>query len=132
MKYDFEGLDGTGCPRHRYIGMDGRPVKKTKFSDPYSYDEFVLMGDSGEKYNHAKYSDRLMQWDFKKHERCLEKVFGDKGQIWSNRSFNQIEEFLKLYFEEESIALTMVVEGCNNSNGYPYWVFFYNQKAEEL
>lgn len=107
------------------IGIDGKPVEKTRATNPYNYDTFIMWGDLNAETNCGVYSDRLMQMDFKKHDECLMKVFGDKGQLWSYREPKKIEKFLQLFFDDDSIQLKKIYEGCNSSNGYPYWFFGY-------
>jgi hypothetical protein len=111
------------------IDTEGNPVRKTSHTNPYNYDTFIMIGEPNiAPTKGACYSDRLMQWDFKKHDKCLEAVFGegDTGQYWSSRSPEGIEKFLRLYFDDSSIELVRVLQGCNASNGYPFWVFEYN------
>jgi hypothetical protein len=109
-----------------YIGIDGKPVTRTKNEYPYSYDPFVVWED-----NHGKssvvYSDRLYQWDYEKYNKCCQKVWNNEGQYFSQRQPQDIEKFLTLYFNKP-IKLTLIMEGCNVSNGYPYWIFGYEIK----
>jgi hypothetical protein len=111
----------------RYIDMNGNPVKKDKFKCPYSYDEFVLYDNRTKECSEntqTVYSDRLMQWDYDKFNRCCMNVWENQGQYFDNRQPKDIEKFLSLYLGKD-INLTLMLEGCNVSNGYPYWVFFY-------
>lgn len=112
---------------YHYIDLDGRPVKRTKFDYPYSYDEYVQWKGDYSKTDHAVYSDRIMRWDYDKFNKCCREVWGNEGQRFDNRSPVDIEKFLSLYYEED-IKLTAVMQGCNASNGYPYWIFFYANK----
>ena len=77
----------------------------------------------------AVYSDRLYEWDYNKYNRCCREVFGNEGQYFHNRRREDIEKFLSLYFER-GITLTAIIQGCNQGNGYPYWVFFYKDVSE--
>lgn len=110
------------------LDTEGNMVKKTQSRYPYSYDTFIMAGEANiEPTDSACYSDRLMQWDFKLHDKCLTEVFGDTGQFWSQRGFEDTEKFLQLYFKNTSIKLIRILQGCNASNGYPFWVFEYNE-----
>ncbi|MCK9616166.1 MAG: hypothetical protein M0R48_11860 [Candidatus Omnitrophica bacterium] len=40
-------------------------------------------------------------------------------------SANQIENFLRRYYDDENLILEAVGEGCNVGNGFPYWVFWF-------
>jgi hypothetical protein len=99
---------------------------KTKFSHPYSYDPFTIWKHSG-RLNHTDsvYSDRLLGWDFKKHDELCMKHFGNEGQNWSNRDPMKIQKFLEEFLEKPGLTLCEIIEGCNKSNGYPYWVFLF-------
>lgn len=108
-----------------YVDIDGNPVKRTKEDYPYSYDSFVVFKkDYNKNTNDAVYSDRLWQWDNKKYDECCMEVWGNKGQTFYGRKPKEIENFLSKYFKE-NIKLTAIMEGCNVSNGFPIWTFFY-------
>ena len=112
----------------RFVDLDGKPVKRDRYSYPYSYDPYVeWMGDYQKGVSHPVYSDRLWQWDSKKYDRCCNEVWGNEGQYFNNRKSKDIERFLSLYFEKE-VKLTVIMQGCNVSNGYPYWIFYYETK----
>lgn len=115
-----------GVMRNITVNLDGKPVERSKFDHPYSYDEFtVWSSDDFYKVKSSKvYSDRLMQWDYDKFNNSCMKAFGDTGQMFYSRNPEAIEEFLKEYMGKE-IKLTGIVEGCNRGNGYPYWAFYY-------
>jgi len=101
-----------------------KPVKRTKQTHPYSYDGFVQW--RGGKNNEATstiYSDRLLQWDFAKHDELCQKHFGNKGQYWNNREPEKIEAFLRDWVDDQNLKLILVMEYCNVSNGYPCWRF---------
>ena len=127
MKSDFGFYVGR-----RYLDLEGRRIKRTPQTNPYNYDEFViwkreLNTELYIKDSEAVYSDRLMQWDFKKFNKCCMQVFGNSGQYFSSRKPEDIEKFLSIYLDTE-IELNIIVEGCNQANGYPYWVFIYKRK----
>lgn len=109
---------------NRFVDLNGRPIKRTPFSHPYSYEEYVIWKGDYNENNDAVYSDRLYSWDSEKYNECCQKVFNDKRQIFNGSKPEDIEKFLSLYFEKE-IKLTAIVQGCNAGNGYPYWAFCY-------
>ena len=107
-----------------FVDEYGQPVRRTKYSHPYNYDGFVLWRAKGNpRGNDTIYSDRLMQWDFKKHDQLLMKHFGDTGQYWDKRDVKLIEAFLRDWTEKPALELVMVMEYCNQSTGYPCWRF---------
>lgn len=114
----------------QFVDLDGNEIKRNPFSHPYNYDEYVIWKDenfNNEKYS-AVYSDRLYQWDSEKYNRCCQEVFANKGQQFYQREPKEIEKFLSMYFEER-IKLTAVMQGCNQSSGFPYWIFLYEKSC---
>lgn len=111
---------------HCYVSIDGKPIDRNPVSYPYSYDPYVIWMGCFSDDNQAVYSDRLYQWDRDKYDKCCQEVFGDTGHVFSNRSPQKINEFLNKYFEK-TVMLTAITQGCNVSNGYPYWVFYYEE-----
>ena len=109
--------------------------KRSKQEWGYSYDEFMqwqargfeFAGYGAHKEITGAYSDRLFQFDSDKYDSCCLTVFSNKGQYWGNRAPRKIEAFLQLYFGCPELKLKYVIEGCNPSSGYPYWVFGYTK-----
>ena len=129
MYVDIEesGLDGVPTVRWGRIDENGNVVKRSKEEYRYSYDGFIQWrGGKNEDANGTIYSDRLLNWDFKKHDRLCQKVFGNKGQYWDRRNSKDIEKFLRLWTGDKKLKLVSVMEYCNWANGYPFWRFDYN------
>lgn len=103
----------------------GNKIERSKMDYPYSYSPFCyyLNGDIKDA-TATLYSDRLYQWDSEKYNELCKKHFGDKGQIWSGRSVETTEKFLAEYLDKESVKVIAMIEGCNVSNGYPYWCMY--------
>lgn len=97
-----------------------------KFSHPYSYSEFFLFGSRAiiAKTKGADYSDRLWEWDYKKADK-LWKRYVNTG--WAKATEKQLSRFISAYHGKGYRGLTVVAlaEGCNPSNGYPYWILWY-------
>lgn len=102
---------------------ENRKSHRSKLNHPYSYDPFTIWVNLEVEPNDSVYSDRLIQWDFKKHDELCMKHFGNHGQNWSCREPQKIQEFLRDYLEKPELTLCEIIEGCNQSNGYPYWCF---------
>jgi hypothetical protein len=100
----------------------GNKVERDRYDYPYSYDAYVIMKEKDE-YKSAIYSDRLLQWDYKKHNILCKKYFGNEGQYWNDREPEKIEAFLRDFHDDQNIKLVGIMKGCNVSNGYPYWIF---------
>lgn len=106
--------------------IEGEYVEHDKRTYPYSYDRFAVWKGEWSQTDSAVYSDRLHQWDTKKYRECSIQVWPNGGGTFSQRSPLSIEKFLSLYFEKP-IKLTGIEEGCNVSNGFPYWIFYYRE-----
>lgn len=102
--------------------------RKTKFTHPYSYDPIVQYRASGES-NGTIYTDRLLQWDFEKHDKLCVKHFGNTGQYWDNREPEKIEAFLRDWCDDRGLMLIQVTEYCNQATGYPTWRLDYLKGA---
>lgn len=110
----------------RFVNLNGEPIERTPISHPYCYDEYAIWKDENfnEEICSAVYSDRLFLWDYEKFNKCCQEIFKNQGQLFYEREPKEIEKFLSIYFEKQ-IKLTAIIQGCNQSCGYPYWVFFY-------
>lgn len=108
--------------------IHGERVERTPREFPYSYDPFVVFKDpSWTDRDTVVYSDRLHEWDWQKYNRCCMEVWNNEGQLFGGRKPADIERFLRLYNEDPGLKLTGIEEGCNYSNGYPFWVFYYRE-----
>jgi len=129
---DFSDFDTFGMDHQRHwrpraacepCDIDGKPVKRTKASHPYAYDLHVIWRGRAAKETGADYSDRLHQWDPEKFDRCAKEHM--PGKRFNNATGGQVEAFLRAYHGDPGLHLIAIQEGCNPSNGYPYWTFHY-------
>lgn len=126
MKLDNQGI--MECVDLGFVDEHGDPVKRTKYSHPYNYDGFVLWrGGENEEANGTIYSDRLLQWNWNKHNKLCKKHWGNEGQWWDQREPEKVEAFLRDWTEYQDLKLIFVMQYCNQSNGYPYWRFDYQK-----
>lgn len=115
-----------------YIDEHGNAVEKTKDEFPYSYDGFV----KERKYTDLKatgtvYTDRLLQWDFKLTRGLIKKHFGNTaGDYWEDRSLEDIQGFLRERLSKPELIVTLVMEYCNISTGFPVWRIDYCEGKE--
>jgi hypothetical protein len=101
---------------------------------PYSYDPFTVWGGRNPKCNGSVYTDRMSQWDYKKFSETGLKVFGNPGNLrWFAAGCDpeKVQKFMRLYFGNNTIELTRIVEYCNISNGYPVWRLDYHSEPFE-
>ena len=95
---------------------------RTKATHPYNYDPFTMWRGPG-KPDYGVYTDRLFQWDYKKHDALCIKHFGNRSQYWDHRNTDKIQAFLRDYFNMPDLVLCEVQEHCNQATGYPVWYF---------
>ena len=129
-------LSNNGNPFfNHWMDEFGNAVTKTKVTHPYSYDGFVQERvHANEKATATVYTDRLLQWDFKKTRAMLKKHFwngttGSDGDWWNNRSAAKIQEFLRERLGMPNLEVVLVMEYCNVSNGYPLWRIDYAENG---
>lgn len=103
--------------------VDPGGLKRTKQDWPYAYSEFYLWG-TPRSDDVAVYSDRLFQWDNVAWERSNEAV---PGKRFDQMSKADADKFMSAYYEKP-IDVSALAEGCNVSNGYPYWILWYREK----
>ena len=86
----------------------------------------TIQYDNGVTAKHTVYSDRLFSWDYKKYDECCQKVWNNKGQeFYRDRKEEDIQKFLRLYTEDDSLTLCRVVR-YKRMDGYSVWRFDYN------
>ncbi len=110
-----------------FVDEHGNPVKRTKHTHPYGYDGFVLWQDKTVKVTGTIYSDRLLEWDFAKHDKLCKKHFNNTSQYWDQRNPEHIQAFLRDWCEKPQLKLGLVMQYCNLATGYPCWRFDYNE-----
>jgi len=78
--------------------------------------------------DHSVYSDRMFQWDSEKFVTAKKEACGNKP--FYHCSEEELGHFLSLYngTPQEFVALW---QGNNASNGFEYWIFFYNDPITE-
>jgi len=112
-----------------YRDENGNLVNRTKEKYPYSYDFFVTYDNRSKVItNNTVYSDRMWEWDSVKYDKCTKEIWNDCRQVFFNSSPQDIEKFLQLYFNNGNLILTLIMEGCNQSSGYPLWRFDMGEK----
>lgn len=126
--FDNACLGGWGGAAYTALTDDGLPVPKTKQMSPYAYSTFVQYDDGSTKGDPRTAdpnlliltSDRIIRHPF--YDRLAKKHFGGAGHYWESRDHKAIEAFL-CDITEKKVTLHRVLEGCNASNGYPFWLF---------
>lgn len=117
-----------------YVDEFDLPVKRTKSTHPYNYDGFVQERvHPNELSQHTVWSDRLLQWDYDKTRKLIFKHFKATGidvggDYYSSRTAEQIQGFLRDWYKNDKLEVTLVMDYCNQSNGYPLWRIDYRYK----
>lgn len=96
---------------------------RDRFSYPYSYDPFMVWLNPNadkQKADNTIYTDRLLMWDYDKHNLLCKKHFGNEGQQWENRDPKKIEAFL-CDWTGKKVTLIANIQYVNVSSGYPLW-----------
>lgn len=114
-------MQEESCGMFLSYGAPVDPSIRTKQTHPYSYDPITQYRNPAVKPNGTIYTDRLLQWDFNKHDVLCEKHFGNRGQHWERRSPKKIEAFLRDWCDDEGLHLCAVIEYCNVATGFPTW-----------
>ncbi len=104
-------------------------ITKSKISHPYTYSPFLIFFDEKVKKEATDtiYSDRLLQWDYEKHNRLCKKHFGNDGQMWHERDSKKIAAFLSDWTNKD-IVLIANIQYVNMSSGFPVWRFDFCEK----
>lgn len=109
------------------VNIHGEFVERTIDEYPYSFDPFLIWKGDYKETDTIVYSDRLYQWNSKKFNDSYGSLWGSNGQSFSNKSPEEIEKFLSLYYGD-NIILTGIEYTCNFSTGFPIWVFYFRSK----
>lgn len=95
--------------------------RNEKWTHPYSYSEFFHFGSrriiEGRGVD-GEYSDRIWQWDYDKAERLWKEHVGTR---WELAGAEKLSAFLSA-FHGRPVRVVALAEGCNISNGYPYFI----------
>jgi hypothetical protein len=94
---------------------------RTKWSHPYSYDPIVQYQNSALGATGTIYTDRMLQWDYERHNALANKHFGNEGQRWDIRPVEQVRDFLRDWVGDQSLEIVLIEEQCNQATGYPAW-----------
>ncbi len=125
MHYGYDGLSrGWHAAEPDWVNPECSGTK-LKSEHPYSYSPFFLFrAKPKEQLNNAMYHDRMQMWDQKKYADACEAIGGERAIHQLNRT--TATEFLKTYLGKD-VVCTALAEGCNIGNGYPYWIFWYDE-----
>ena len=111
----------------KYKDINGFPVKRTPWTDPYSYDTFCICKTTDfSRDDNAFYSDRFFGWyDSDKVKEAQAKFKFERGDyFWAYYPPEVLSKFLS-YIMDSDIKVTAVQQTCNVATGYPLWIISY-------
>lgn len=75
----------------------------------------------------SAYSDRMLSWNRDQFDSACFKVWGNHGQMFytDRRNPDEIEKFLRLYFNKPELRLMLVRQHVNHATGFDLWFFAY-------
>ncbi|WP_420415307.1 hypothetical protein [Roseibium sp.] len=118
MIYRF---DKTGSLEYDWVsGGHGRTPEEY----PYSFDAHFIWKSAGVDEDSAIYSDRMWQWDRKKA-----KIAFQDRQAARRLGRKEAEAIIDRYYDGKYECVGYAY-GCNQSNGYPYGIFFIREKQK--
>lgn len=130
----LQGSTRNPCP---YTGImltnaqGNRDLRSSKRSGPASaapqaWYAPVETFTNGKKGNGNNHSDRLWESDSSKYNSVSQQLFGDQSQLWwDRRTPQQVEAFLRAYFDNPALELVQIQKMYNRMNGGPVWYFEY-------
>lgn len=91
----------------------------------------VVMFSTGAQGNGYNDSDHLWLADSRKYNEVSRRLFGDESQLWwDSRTPQQVEQFLRDYFDNPKLVLVKIQKMYNVSNGGPVWGFSYQTEGK--
>lgn len=102
--------------------------QRTPQDHPYSYDPYFLKGSRASiKGAQQAYSDRLRSWHSAEAFEAAKAECGIEGHgdyWWRSAGLAQMSAFLTKLTGKDCKCVG-IGEGCNVSNGYPYWIVWW-------
>lgn len=92
------------------------PVKGTSFTNG------IIHNASVTSYN-------IYRWDARKHNELCEKYFGNTLQVWDNRNPEDVENFLREYYEDSGIILDKIEKVESHREIPLHWKFYFNRQT---
>lgn len=112
----------------RYAIVDEHGNFKPAYEGDDEWNQTIYSKDK--KADDSVYTDRLHQWDYKKHNELLKKHFGNQSQHWDNRDPKKIEAFLNDYYPNMGCTFEVVkiMEHKRTDGNFIYSIHFIKHK----
>lgn len=100
---------------------------------PYSYSPFFHWKKDWKQNDTCAYDDRMREWKYDLwNEVCAELPLMQHGiRRFEYQTPETLSKMLSKYCGEP-VTCTALVEGCNVSNGYPYYVFYWRANTPKI
>lgn len=109
-----------------YVAGHGEARSPEEF--PYSYSPYFIRGSSKEAAGASSfYSDRLQLWYTDEQRAAARKASGFSH--WKRDSSRTASAYLTALMSKP-VRVVAIAEGCNVSNGYPYWIVWTREEAK--
>ena len=113
------------------MNIFGDMVPKREQQPPRHWAAPVVTFATGAQGNGYNDSDHLWLADSRKYNEVSRRLFGDESQLWwDSRTPQQVEQFLRDYFDNPALVLVKIQKMYNVSNGGPVWGFSYQTKGK--
>lgn len=108
------------------VDEHGNPIERTPAEYPYNYDTHVIKrwGDN-EEVNGTAWSDRLKREFPDQFQKYFNGHWG-----WDEATHDQLKDFLNDCFDYKIEKVILLMKGCNQFSGFPYWVVQYKYEEE--
>jgi hypothetical protein len=120
---------GGDSPIEGPITDEGLPVPVTRHMSPYAYSTFVQYDDGSTLGDPRVVCPELLMFHsnsiirMEKYDKLAKEHFDNRGHYWDDRQPDTIENFLRVIVDEPKLVLRRILQGCNASSGYPFWIF---------
>lgn len=110
------------------VNHRGEVVTKTKETNPYNYDGFLIWNVSPcAEATGSVWTDRLFQWDYQLTTDLIKKHFNTGSQYFDKYGPEELQAFLRERLEKPNLVIVFLQEECNQATGYPVWLIGYKE-----
>lgn len=75
-----------------------------------------------------EYDDRLMQWDYEKHQAAWETAVSQHGK---QQTAGRVETYLRHYYNDDGLELLVIIAGARMDNGYPWYAYGFRRSKKD-
>lgn len=112
----------------RINALSQKEVVRYRDTHPYSYEPTEIW-HTGDTITHEIRHMDLWRKDNDKYNAAMKSITGDHRQYNIEFSPEQLTQFLQHYFGNNNLEAVQLIEGCETSNGYAYYIFRWIDKS---